>query len=146
MFVIGVGIFAAAIMLLISAIHTFWALGGTWGLKATIPDIEGKPLYAATPLSTFTIAFILFIGALIVLGRLGFFGRPQLEILYFWGPWLLAAIFLIRAIGDFHYIGLFKKVRNSQFAFLDTRLFAPISLLLGLACAIVAISPIPWPL
>lgn len=146
MLVTSAGVFAAVMMLLISAFHIYWALGGSKGLRATIPEIDGRPLYAATPLGTFTIAFVLLIGALVMVGRLGFFGKPQLEFIYLWGPWLLAAIFMLRAVGDFNYIGLFKKVRYSYFSYWDTRLHSPLSLLLAIACTIVAASPVRWPL
>jgi hypothetical protein len=44
----------------------------------------------------------------------------------------------VRAIGDFNYVGFFKRRRGTRFAHLDTRLYSPLALGLGLGTAIVA--------
>jgi hypothetical protein len=43
-----------------------------------------------------------------------------------------------RAVGDFNYIGFFKRRRTTAFAGLDTRLYSPLALALGLGAGIVA--------
>ena len=48
-------------------------------------------------------------------------------ILYF-----LIAVFFLRALGDFKYIGFFKKIRNTSFAKSDTWFFSPLCLLISL--------------
>jgi len=39
---------------------------------------------------------------------------------------LIAVVFLIRAMGDFKYVGFFKKVRNTRFAKLDMNFYSPL--------------------
>lgn len=46
--------------------------------------------------------------------------------------------FIVRAIGDFKYVGFFKKIYNSSFASLDTRYFSPLILVLGISYALLA--------
>jgi hypothetical protein len=46
---------------------------------------------------------------------------------------VLVAVFAIRALGDFKYVGFFKKVKNTDFAINDTKYFTPL-------CAFVAVS------
>ena len=43
-----------------------------------------------------------------------------------------------RAIGDFKYVGFFKRVRGSKFARMDTLVYSPLCLLLALGVARVA--------
>jgi hypothetical protein len=45
---------------------------------------------------------------------------------------------LARAIGDFKYLGLFKRVRGSRFATLDTFVYSPLCLLLAAGIATLA--------
>ena len=42
------------------------------------------------------------------------------------GIWVLAAVFALRAIGDFRYIGIFKRVRGTRFARNDSLYFSPL--------------------
>jgi len=46
--------------------------------------------------------------------------------------WAIPAIFLLRALGDFRYVGFFKKVKTTPFAKADTKFFSPLCLMLGL--------------
>ena len=48
------------------------------------------------------------------------------------GPIAVGVVLLARAVGDFRYVGFFKRVRGSRFATLDSRYFSPLCLLLGL--------------
>jgi len=50
--------------------------------------------------------------------------------------WVLAALFLIRAVGEFRYVGFFKSVRDTRFATWDSWLFSPLCLLIAVLCAI----------
>jgi hypothetical protein len=45
---------------------------------------------------------------------------------------------LLRAVGEFRYVGLFKRVRGTKFAVLDTFVYSPLCLLLGAGVALVA--------
>ncbi|MGO4372233.1 DUF3995 domain-containing protein [Paenibacillus sp. MCAF20] len=45
--------------------------------------------------------------------------------------WALAIVFAIRAIGEFHYLGLFKRYRNSPFGRLDTYVYSPLCLVMA---------------
>jgi len=56
------------------------------------------------------------------------------------GAWLIAAAFALRAIGDFRYVGFFKRVRESRFARLDTFAYSPLCTLLALLIGFSAIA------
>ena len=46
--------------------------------------------------------------------------------------WMIPAIFLLRAIGDFNDVGFFKKRRQTYFGKLDSRVYSPLCLGMGL--------------
>ena len=48
----------------------------------------------------------------------------------------LAAIFVLRALGDFQYVGFSKRIRGTQFAHWDDRIFSPLCLLIA-ACMLL---------
>jgi hypothetical protein len=96
------GIAAAPILTLLGVLHLYWACGGTWGKSATVPTIDGKPVIHPTPLTTVIVAVGLFAMAALVAVKIAL--------------WLIAAIFFLRALGDFRYVGFFKRVPDSRFA------------------------------
>jgi glyoxylase-like metal-dependent hydrolase (beta-lactamase superfamily II) len=56
-----------------------------------------------------------------------------------WLCYALALGLFARAVGDFRYVGFFKKVRGSRFARMDTFLYSPLCLMLSLGVTVVAI-------
>lgn len=141
---IGAALAASALMLAISILHFYWAIGGSWGLRASVPEWEGRRVFVPTPLAIYGIGFALLLAAAVMPGRVGLYGTPQLTMLYEIGPWVLAVIFFLRAVGDLRFVGFFKKVRFTYFAWWDNRLHSPLCLLLSLLCLTVALSPLPW--
>ena len=112
------GAAAASILTLLGLLHVYWAAGGSFGKGATLPTRDGKTVLHPTPLITVLVALGLFAMAALVFVRVGI--------------WLIAAIFLFRALGDFRYIGFFKRVRDTRFAKLDTRIYSPLCLFLAM--------------
>ena len=90
-------------------------------------------------MSTLAVAGLLAFAAVLVLAR---DGHGPGTILPGWmvalGAPVVAVVLLVRAIGDFRYIGFFKRVRGTRFARLDTRYFSPVALMLGAATAAIA--------
>ena len=140
MMMYALGVAAAGIFAGLALLHLSWALRGVpdTGSFAVIPEIAGRPASTPPPLVTLGVACALFGAMLVVLGRLGVWGGGIPMRLSSWGTWALAALFLLRAIGDFRLVGFFKRVRGTRFARLDTRLYSPVCLALALALAIVA--------
>ena len=123
---IGAGAVAATILIVLAVVHLYWAAGGALGKDAAIPVRDGRPLLRPTPTVTYIVAAGLFAMALLVMTGTG------------WLVGLIGAVFIIRAVGDFRYIGFFKTVRAGRFARLDTLAYSPLSLLLGILIAISA--------
>jgi hypothetical protein len=132
------GAAAAIILSLLAVIHIYWALGGTLGKSRAIPTRDGLPLFTPTPFTTFLVALGLFAMAALNVIRIGWIAAPEISRFVRAGLWLTAAIFLLRAVGDFRYVGFFKRHRESRFAKLDTLLYSPLCLLLACLIAISA--------
>ncbi len=128
----------ASVLALLGLLHIYWAAGGAAGSTVVLPERAGRPLFQPTPTSTLGVAGGLFAAALLVLARLGVVCDCVPVRWTRLGTWLLAAVFTLRAIGDFRYVGLFKRVRDTPFGRWDTRLFTPLCSLLALGSAIVA--------
>lgn len=122
-----------AIFLALSAIHVYWLLGGKWGLAAAVPtNAGGQPLFRPGPVATLAVAVGLLLMGLAVLVRGGLLHFGWLpDRVGEWSVWAIAAIFLLRAVGDFRYVGFFKKEKGSLFARMDTRCFSPLCLVIG---------------
>ena len=134
-----VALIAATTLALIALVHVYWALGGRVAKSAALPEIDGRPAFTPRGPLTLLVAAALSLAALLLAVTGGVLEVPLprsgLRLLTFG----LALVFVARAIGDFRLVGFFKRVKGSRFATLDSLIFAPLCLLLGLAAAWVAI-------
>lgn len=133
-----VAIALAASFGVLSLLHVGWALGWRGGHVQVLPERDGAPLFRPGPLSTLAVAAALFLAALIVTQRAGL-GRELLPpALVAPGCWGVSVALVLRAIGEFRYVGFFKRVRDTAFARMDTLLYSPLALLLGAGAGYVA--------
>ncbi|MCA9504497.1 MAG: DUF3995 domain-containing protein [Myxococcales bacterium] len=122
----------ASIFALLALVHFYWATGRAHDLGGAVPTRDGKPLFEPGPIATAAVGCALAAAAATVALRGGLWtpGLPP------WvarvGIWALAVLFALRAIGEFRYVGFFKRVRDTRFARLDTLVFSPL-------CATIAI-------
>ncbi len=49
-----------------------------------------------------------------------------------YGLWIIAGIFILRAIGEFNYVGFFKKIKQTKFGQNDTKYYSPLCLTIGI--------------
>ena len=120
------------IFILISLIHVYWGFGGRWGTGAVFPQLDNVvSSFKPPPIATLIVAVGLLGFALVHAAALGAF--PFVSS-YYLGICLIiiACIFALRAIGDFKYVGLFKKRREGLFAQNDTRYYVPLCVLISL--------------
>ncbi len=133
------GTIAILILLLVAGVHVYWAAGGKAGKAAAIPTADGRPVIKPSALSTMTVAVGLCAMATMVALRTGWLDVPELPrdgSIVKIATWLIAAVFAVRAIGDFRYVGFFKRIRDSRFARLDTFAYSPLCAFL--ACLVGA--------
>ena len=124
-----VALVLASVFAAISALHVYWAARGTTGSNGSgaIPmKRDGTPLFQPSRASTLAVAVALAAAAVVVLGRSGVIALDGMSWIFRAGAWTLGAVLALRAVGDFRYVGLFKREHDSRFARLDTRWFTPL--------------------
>src|SRR5690606_30597553 len=62
-------------------------------------------------------------------------GVPSWILTY--GGWIISGIFILRAIGDFKYVGFLKKIKETKFGKLDTKYYSPLCLITGIIGVII---------
>jgi hypothetical protein len=114
-------------------LHVYWAVAGDAGKSVGIPSVDGKPLFTPSMFSTLMVAAALFTAALVISGTLGWLGSRVPSSLFRVLTLGIAVVFLIRSVGDFKYVGFFKSVTGTGFAYWDTWLYSPLSLFIAAA-------------
>lgn len=127
--------FSVPTLCAIALVHVYWALGGRWGKRAAIPEQDGVPLLRPTAIGTLAVAAALLGGACVVAARAGWLGRNAYPGTIAFAVVAFALIFAVRAVGDFRYVGFFKRIRGSRFARMDTLYYSPLCAALALSIA-----------
>jgi hypothetical protein len=128
-----IGLLLFSIFSFLSVIHFYWGLGGKWGANAAIPTRENNEKVMNPKLfECFVIAFGLLAFGLFILVKTQILPLSLPNWLMKYGLWVLSTIFILRAIGDFKYVGFFKKIKSTQFGQLDTKYYSPLCLVVGL--------------
>jgi len=145
----------SATFTLLGLVHVYWALGGRRGLQAALPQLPVQPVppglqragepaqrnaFTPSPGSTLAVAAALLGVALAVALRGGLFGEPMQHAALRCVLAAVALALLARAVGDFRLVGFFKRVKDSAFARMDSRVYAPLCVLLGLGMGWMALS------
>ncbi|MFB9328837.1 DUF3995 domain-containing protein [Paenibacillus aurantiacus] len=129
-----------SILILLSGVHLYWMAGGKKGTIAVVPSKGRKPLFRPTMAATGAVALSLAAAGWFALALGGAAGRlPLSESFYSYGGWALSAIFLIRAVGDFRWVGFFKKHKGTVFAKWDSALYSPLCVFLGVCLVIMTL-------
>jgi hypothetical protein len=118
---------------LLGILHISWSLGGNWGFENSLPTNEAGERVLNPKKSD---------SAIVGMGLLFFatFYLIKLEtiemVLPNWAAvsagWFISIIFLLRAMGDFKYVGFFKKVQNTKFGEMDSKIYTPLCLGIGI--------------
>ena len=130
--VIAIGLLISLIFLILSGIHFYWALGGKWGFDQALSEKEtGEKLFIPRKIDSAAVGTGLLLFALFYLIKTGILpiNLPNWSLLY--GGWIISAIFLLRAIGEFKYVGFFKKVKETNFGRMDSKFYSPLCFLIG---------------
>ena len=133
------GLVNSLVFMIISAIHFYWAFGGKSGLKAALPEgTNGKMPLKPSSLMTIAVA-VIFLSVSIFFGqKVGLFDFNFPILLKTYGLIAIGSVLLIRAIGDFRYVGFFKKIKNTRFGRLDSSYYSPLCLVLSINSFLIA--------
>jgi len=119
-------------------LHFNWVIGGKFGFSKSLPTKEnGDRVLNPKRIDSAIVGIGLTAFGIFYLLKSGLiqFNIPEWIIKY--GGWIIPSIFLLRAIGEFKYVGFFKSVRKTDFGKLDTKLFSPLCLIIGILGVII---------
>jgi hypothetical protein len=136
--VYGLGLLIAFIFAVLSLFHVYWALGGKLGSTATVPFKNERRLFTPSKPGTIMVAIALLIAMLTVLGQLNVWGGVIPKPLFYWGTLDISLLFFLRAVGEFRFVGFFKRIRDTRFAHWDTWLFSPLCLFISISAFVIA--------
>ncbi len=126
------GLILATVFFILSGIHIYWGFGGDWGSVSVIPtNAQQQRMLAPTAFDSFFVATGLLCFGLFVLVKLNVLKIWLPSWFRAYGLWAIVLIFAARAVGDFNYVGFFKKPSESTFAELDTAFFSPLCLMIA---------------
>ena len=134
-----VSLIVSAVFVVLALWHFRMALLPGVGAHGAVPSVEGKPLFVPSRAVTIAVgvALLLFAGLVAATSGAIAVGLPQIVLRGL--SFALAAGLFARAVGEFKYVGLFKRVSGSRFATLDTFVYSPLCLLLSIGVALVAL-------
>ena len=118
-------------LVILSVLHFYWVVGGTWGLAAALAREQVEPT-GILRLGAGAVAIALAVAAVGVLGRIGAWGRSLPWPLFLWGTWVLVTALFLAALLNF-----------TARTWLERLAFAPLALALGVLALIVARSARP---
>ncbi len=121
------------IFLVLGGFHFYWLFGGSWGLKKVIPTKNNDSYALSTPkLATLMVGLVLVSFGLIYLIKSGLVKIPLPNWVTSYMYWIVPSIFILRAIGDFNYVGFFKRIKQTEFSKADSKIFSPLCLVIGI--------------
>ena len=131
----------ASILLIISLLHGYWGVGGRWGLAQSLPtNTNGEKVLQPGIIACFAVAFALLAVSFYFLIYVKIINLPLTAFVENYGIWGIAAIFTVRAMGDFKYVGFSKKIKGTEFAELDTFFYSPLCLYLGITSIFIGLN------
>ncbi|MCU5654259.1 DUF3995 domain-containing protein [Bacillus mycoides] len=131
---------SVCILFLVSFLHVYWAFGGKWATNSVIPTKAGEKAFTPGTGMTLFIALLLSMAAMILLQQANIVHSALPNVFVQMGSWVCIVVFLIRVIGEFHYFGIFKRKKDTQFARMDTVLYVPLCAFLSLSFLLAIIT------
>ncbi|RDY60966.1 DUF3995 domain-containing protein [Flagellimonas nanhaiensis] len=123
------------VLIFLAVLHFYWSIFGIKDPSAVLPtNLKNNTVKSPGKFGAVLVGILLLFFAFIFINKV-------LEYVDY--PWLnyvslgIGFIFIIRAFGDFKYIGFFKTAKNSKFSALDTRYYSPLCLLMGILILIL---------
>ena len=124
-------IVGAFIVFCVALLHVYWGFGGRFWIDRVVPTTDnGVPLFVPSKLATFAVVALLLALSWAMVSD-GVTARIINTV--------FAVIFFLHFVGEFSYVGMFKKHKNSKFARMDTLLYSPLCLFLSVCCAMAVL-------
>lgn len=135
------GLISFLMLTFISLIHLYWFAGGKWGFSQVIPTkLNGEVVLKPKWIDSLFVGVFLLIIAILFATKANLF---QIEMIPEWflkyGLYIVSGVFILRAVGEFKYVGFFKKVTETKFAKNDSKYFSPLCLFLGVIAILIEV-------
>jgi len=125
-------ILLSIILIGLGLIHFNWVVGGTFGFAESLPTKEsGERVLNPKKIDSAIVGIGLTVFGIFYILKSGIIEYNLPDWILKYGSWIIPIIFLLRAIGEFKYVGFFKSVKKTDFGKLDTKLFSPLCLIIG---------------
>lgn len=122
------------VLVFLALVHFYWLFGKV-GMNQALPTNEqGEKLLNPGKFLTLVVGIILLSFAW-VSHMLDLPHELWIELV----GWGLAILFFLRAVGDFKMVGLFKKIKHTEFAKYDTWLYVPLCFLISVGFVMKAL-------
>ncbi len=132
MMIMILSIILCLIFAVLGGFHFYWLFGGVWGIKKVIPTKDNEKNTLAIPkFATLLVGLILVAFGLIYLIKSGLLSVQLPNWIVMYGYWFIPSVFILRSIGEFKYVGFFKKIKNTEFSKADSKIFSPLCLVIG---------------
>jgi hypothetical protein len=126
----------------LAALHFYWAAGGRLAMQGALPTVGDRPVFEPGPLAAAAVGCALIAAAIVSALRGGLLSLDLPAWFSHLGTWVLALLFAVRAVGEFRYVGFFKRVRGTLFACRDSLIYSPLCVLIAaLAAALAVLAP-----
>jgi hypothetical protein len=124
----------SVVFFLLGALHFYWAVGGKWATDEVVPTKPtGEKLFSTSALSCVIVGSGLWLFAFVhVVNARLIFVNTTLPVIHY-ATLAMGIVFLVRFVGDFKWVGIFKKVKDTSFGKNDTLYYAPLCLFLSLS-------------
>jgi hypothetical protein len=134
-----IALLLSIIFIFLAGLHFYWALFGIKDPSMVLPTKEnGDFLFRPGKFGTVIVGLLLSIFALVYLNKALNFNT---EMEFRFVSIAIGIVFLLRAVGDFNYLGFFKKNRSTKFAKMDSQYYAPLALLVTLLIFVLELWP-----
>ena len=131
------------IFMILGGFHIYWLFGGTYGVSKVIPTKQDQSILPAIPkLATLIVALVLLSFGMLYLIKSGIITLQIPALIENYAYWFIPIIFILRAIGEFNYVGFFKRIKDTEFAKADSKLFSPLCLVIGVFGLLIQLTTI----
>ncbi|WP_420400373.1 DUF3995 domain-containing protein [Flagellimonas sp.] len=122
-------IMLSVVLIFLAVLHFYWSIFGIKDPEAVLPkNVKSNTVKTPGKLMAVAVGVILLGFAFVYINKvIGYVSHPWLQYISIG----IAFVFIVRAFGDFKYVGFFKTAKNSKFSILDTKYYSPLCLLMG---------------
>ena len=127
-------ILLSLILIGLGIVHFNWVIGGKFGFVESLPTKEnGERILNPKKIDSAIVGIGLTAFGIFYILKSGVIEYNTPEWIMRYGSWIIPVICILRAIGEFKYVGFFKSVKKTDFGKLDTKLFSPLCLIIGIS-------------